>query len=83
MSTFILIEPAKPAYSGGSGVGYTHGGGQSNPFYALRAGAEVPLGGLALDGYATYQFQSDAELKSLSGEGLESVTFAALLRFGF
>jgi hypothetical protein len=67
----------------GIGIGYTHGAWQANPFYALRAGAEIPLGGLALDAYGTYQFQSDAELKSLTGEDLDSVTFAALLRFGF
>jgi len=67
----------------GIGIGYTNGDWQANPFYALRAGVEVPLGGLALDGYGTYQFQSDAELKNLTGEDLDSVTFAAVLRFGF
>lgn|SRR5262245_47194511 len=68
---------------GGIGIGYTNGAWQANPFYALRAGAEVPLGGLALDAYATYQFQSDAELKNLTGEDLDSITFAAIVRFGF
>ena len=65
----------------GIGIGYTDGDWQSNPFYALRAGVNVPLGGLVLDGYASYNFQSDAELKNLTGEDLDSITFAALLRF--
>ena len=68
---------------GGIGIGYTNGDWQANPFYALRAGVEFPLGTMALDGYATYQFQSDQQLKNLTGEDLDSVTFAAVLRFGF
>ena len=65
----------------GIGIGHTDGDWQTNPFYALRAGVNVPLGGMALDGYASYQFQSDADLKNLTGEDLDSITFAALLRF--
>ena len=66
---------------GGIGIGHIDGEWQTNPFYALRAGVNVPLGGMALDGYATYLFQSDADLKNLTGEDLDSVTFTALLRF--
>ena len=66
---------------GGMGIGYTNNEWQNNPFYALRAGVNLPLGGLALDGYGTYQFQSDSELENLTGEDLDSVTFAAILRF--
>ena len=66
----------------GIGIGHTDGDWQTNPFYALRAGVEVPLGGMALDTYASYQFQSGAELEDLTGEDLDSLTFAALLRFG-
>ena len=66
----------------GIGIGHTDGEWQTNPFYALRAGVEIPLGGMALDGYASYQFQSGAELEDLTGEDLDSLTFAALLRFG-
>jgi hypothetical protein len=66
----------------GVGIGYTDGDWQRNPFYALRAGVELPLGGLALDGYGTYRFQHNQELSDLTGEDLDSVTFALLLRFG-
>ena len=66
---------------GGIGIGHTDGEWQTNPFYALRAGVNVPLGSMVLDGYATYLFQSDADLKNLTGEDLDSITFAALLRF--
>ena len=66
----------------GIGIGYTDGDWQKNPFYALRAGVEFPLGGLALDGYGTYRLQSNQELSDLTGEDLDSVTFALLLRFG-
>lgn len=65
----------------GIGIGHTDGDWQNNPFYALRAGVVIPLGGLKLDGYATYQFQSDQDLKNLTGEDLDSITFAALIRF--
>lgn len=66
----------------GIGIGHTDGEWQTNPFYALRAGVELPLGGMGLDAYASYQFQSGAELEDLTGEDLDSLTFAALLRFG-
>lgn len=67
---------------GGIGIGYTDGDWQKNPFYALRAGAAIPLDKIELDVYGTYRFQNEAELKSLTGEDLDSVTFAALVRFG-
>lgn len=66
----------------GIGIGYTNDEWQTNPFYALRAGVELPLGGFGLDAYASYQFQSAADLEDLTGEDLDSLTFAALLRFG-
>lgn len=66
----------------GIGIGHTDGEWQTNPFYALRAGVQVPLGGMALDAYTSYQFQSGADLEDLTGEDLDSLTFAALLRFG-
>jgi hypothetical protein len=69
---------------GGAGIGVGHIGGewQSDPFYALRAGVNLPLGGLSLDAYGTYQFWDDDALHDLTGEDLDSVTFAAVLRFG-
>ena len=66
----------------GIGIGYTDGDWQNNPFYALRAGVELHLDKLALDVYASYRFQSDADLKNLTGEDLDSLTFAAIARFG-
>jgi hypothetical protein len=66
---------------GGIGIGYTDGDWQKNPFYALRAGVELPLGGMGLDAYGSYRLQRNQELEDLTGEDLDSVTFAALLRF--
>jgi hypothetical protein len=63
-------------------IGYTDGDWQKNPFYALRAGVQFPLGGLALDGYASYRLQKNKEIEDITGEDLDSITFAALLRFG-
>ena len=66
----------------GIGIGYTDGDWQSNPFFALRAGVDVALGGMDLDVFASYRFQSDQQIENLTGEDLDSLTFAALLRFG-
>jgi len=65
----------------GMGIGYTNNEWQTNPFYALRAGVNLPLAAMGLDLYATYNFQSDKELENLTGEDLDSMTFAAILRF--
>jgi hypothetical protein len=66
----------------GIGISYFDGDWSSDPFYNLRAGVDLPLGGMDLDMYATYQFWSDEDLKGLTGDDLNSVTFAAVLRFG-
>jgi hypothetical protein len=69
-------------YAGaGIGVGYIDGEWQNDPFYALRAGVDLPLGGMSLDVFGTYQFQKDEDFEDLTGEDLDSVTFAAVLRF--
>ena len=65
----------------GIGIGYIDGDWQNDPFYALRAGVNLGLAGLNLDVWASYRFQSDDDLKALTGEDLDSLTFAALLRF--
>jgi hypothetical protein len=65
----------------GIGTGYIDGEWQNDPFYALRAGVNLPLGAMGLDVFGTYQFQNDEELEDLTGENLDSVTFAAVLRF--
>lgn len=65
----------------GIGIGYTDGDWLDDPFYAIRGGVDLPLGGLELDAYATWRFQSSQDFKDLTGEDLDSITFAALLRF--
>jgi len=67
---------------GGGGIGWQHSNSEwSDPFYALRGGVDLPLGGLELDAYATWRFQSSDDFENLTGEDLDSLTFAALLRF--
>lgn len=66
----------------GIGIGNIDGEWQDDPFYALRAGVNLPLAALNLDLWASYRFQSDEELENLTGEDLDSITFAALVRFG-
>jgi hypothetical protein len=66
----------------GIGIGYIDGDWQSDPFYGLRAGVNLPLGGLGLDVYGTYYFWNDDDLEDLTGEDLDSITLAAILRFG-
>lgn len=66
----------------GMGIGYTDGEWQQNPFYALRAGTNLSFATFGLDLFATYRFQSNEDLENLTGEDLDSITFAALVRFG-
>ncbi len=66
----------------GIGVGYWDGDFMDNPWYALRGGVNLPLGKLGLDVYGAYQFWTDDQIKNLTGDDLDSVTFAAVLRFG-
>jgi hypothetical protein len=65
----------------GIGIGYTDGEWQEAPFYALRAGVDLPLGSVDLDAYASYRFQGDPAIEALTDEDLDSITFAVLLRF--
>jgi hypothetical protein len=65
----------------GVGIGYTDGEWLDDPFYAIRAGVDLPLGGAGLDLYGTYRFQGAPEFEDLTGDNLNSVTFAALIRF--
>jgi hypothetical protein len=79
----LLGLGALPLYAGaGIGIGYTNDEWMQNPFYALRAGVNIPLSKIGLDFYATYRFQSDTDLKNLTGEDLDSLTFAGVVRFG-
>lgn len=69
---------------GGAGIGMTYFDGDwaSDPFYNLRGGVDLPLGGMGLDVFATYQFWNDDDLESLTNDDWDSITFAAVLRFG-
>jgi hypothetical protein len=68
---------------GGAGIGTGNFDGEwTDPWYALRAGVNLPLGSLGLDLYTTYRFWSDDDLKNLTGDDLDSLTFSAILRFG-
>jgi hypothetical protein len=69
---------------GGLGIGVVNFDGEwaDDPFYNLRAGVNLPLGGMGLDVYGTYQFWTDDDLEDLTGDDLDSITFAAILRFG-
>jgi hypothetical protein len=40
------------------------------------------VGGIGLDVYGSYRFQEDEEIEDLTGEDLDSLTFAAVFRFG-
>ena len=66
---------------GGIGIGHINGDWQNDPFYALRAGVDLPLGPAGLDMYGTYHFWNDHAFDDVNHDDLDSVTFAALLRF--
>ena len=69
-------------YAGaGMGIGHLDGEWQSDPFYALRAGVNLPLMAFKLDLYGTYNFWNNDDFKDATGEDLDSITFAAVLRF--
>ena len=72
---------------GGAGIGIGYltgdlGGWASNPWYALRAGIEFGLGPLALDGFASYRFQSASFLEGASHVNLDALTFGVQAKFG-
>jgi len=88
-----LIQPAAYGllplgllYGGvGIGIGYLTGdlaGWASNPFYALRAGVDLELGGLAVDAFAAYRFQNASFLEGASNLDLDALTLAAQIKFG-
>ena len=82
-SAWGLVGIGRMLYAGaGIGIGNVDGEWQQNPFYALRAGVDFALSNLNLDVYGSYRFQSSQELENATGEDLDSVTFAAILRFG-
>ena len=69
-------------YAGaGIGIGHFHDEWMSDPFYALRGGVNLPLGAVGLDMYGTYQFWNSDAFDEVNHDDLDSITFAALLRF--
>ena len=88
-----LFQPAAyglldigPIYGGaGIGVGYLtgdFGGWATNPFYALRAGIDLGLGGINVDVFASYRFQSANFAEGAQNLDLDKLTLAAQIRFG-
>jgi hypothetical protein len=69
---------------GGAGVGFGYIDGEwfDDPFYALRAGVDLPLGGIHLDVNANYRFLSTSAFDTIDEQDLDSVTFGAVVRFG-
>lgn len=65
----------------GIGTGYFDGEWWSDPFYALRAGANFMLVGLDLDAYALYRFHDTEVFEGFGEQDLDSLTFGAVIRF--
>lgn len=65
----------------GIGSGYVDGEWFDRPVYTLRAGVNLPLGGLSADVNANYQFMNTKALENLNSEDLDSVTVGATLWF--
>jgi hypothetical protein len=66
----------------GIGIGYLDGEWASNPWYGLRAGVEIGLAGLALDGFASYRFQSASYGSGAQNFDLDAITFGVQAKFG-
>jgi hypothetical protein len=65
----------------GLGIGYIDQNWEDNPFYGLRAGADLLLGPLNVDLFASYRFQNAEVLKGTTARDLDAVTFGAMIRF--
>lgn len=69
--------------AGGFGGSYIDGAWLDNPFYGLRAGADLTVAGLNLDLFASYYFQSAQVFEDVDQKDLDSITFGAIVRFIF
>ena len=65
----------------GIGIGYLDGEWFDRPVYSLRAGVNLPLGPVAVDVNASYQFMNSSAFEDVDSEDLDSVTFGALIWF--
>ncbi len=52
------------------------------PFYALRAGVDIPLGPVGVDINANYRFMDTGVFEDVDSEDFDSITFGAIVRFG-
>jgi hypothetical protein len=88
-----LIQPSAYAfldlgliYGGlGIGIGYLTGdnsGWANNPWYGLRAGVQLGLGGLAVDGFLSYRWQSASFSDAVGNLSLDAFTIGAQIKFG-
>lgn len=66
----------------GMGIGHLDGNWASNPFYALRAGIEFGLGGLAADAFLTYRLQSANFGEASENLDLDALILGAQVKFG-
>ncbi len=65
----------------GIGTGYIDGEWFDKPFYALRAGVDIPLGPVGIDINANYRFMNTSVFEDAGSEDLDSITFGAIVRF--
>ena len=77
---FVLIGGL---FYGGAGIGtgYIDGKWFDGPFYALRAGVDIPLGPVGIDINANYRFMNTSVFEDAGSEDLDSITFGAIVRF--
>lgn len=68
---------------GGVGIGTATFDGEwaDDPFYALRAGVVLEMDSLDIDLYALYRFHETKILEDFDEDNLDSITFAAQVRF--
>lgn len=69
---------------GGIGIGwnYIDGDWLGDPFYGLRLGVDLGIGGIGIDGFAQYRFLTTKVLEDLDEEDLNSISFGVIVRFG-
>ena len=67
---------------GGAGVGmyYTDGEFADDPFFALKAGVDIPLGPIHLDLNANYRFEGQLQGSDID---TDTIFLGAAVRFGF
>jgi hypothetical protein len=65
----------------GIGTGYIDSTWFNAPFYALRAGVDIPLGPVSVDINANYRFMDTAVFEDAGTEDFDSITFGAIVRF--